>query len=91
MFDRIKEIMSQLLFVHKNYDPFHLYIELIKYLFQSHVIFLSENFFYVFIKNLLSINHSLLCRCNCLTLTHSRTLFKNFKNFAFKNFATKKF
>ena len=37
--------MSQLLlFTHKNYDPFHLYIKLIKPLFQNHVIFLNEDF-----------------------------------------------
>ena len=45
--------MRQLLFTHKSYDLFHSYIELIKYLFENHVIFLKENFFYVFIKNLL--------------------------------------
>ena len=48
--------MNQLLFTHTNYDAFHSYIRLTKYLFQKHAIFLNDYFSCVFIKNLLHIN-----------------------------------
>ena len=48
--------MSQLLFTHKNYDPFHSYVRLIKYLFKIMLFFYTRTYFsYVFIKNLLRI------------------------------------
>ena len=55
--------MSQLLFTHKNYDPFHSYIRLIKYLFKIMLFFKQELTFLTFSLKI----------CNVL-ITHYRVV-----------------